>query len=440
MMDWANRLLAVSCISALALGLLGSCSQPGWQKTETTTTSSASRSTVGTAENTPTNSRLGNWGVGPMAAAPSQLPPAQHSSQRITPLPAHAPFETSYGYRFHNPVHAIDAHFRVDRVSLTRPGAKWTLEHSLEGWGRAGALRFARDAAPREEGCTGTECSEGIRYDRAQLSEWYQNTLQGVRQGYEISEQPLGDGPLVLRMALHGLSVSIADSGKSAAFTNKQGDLALTLSPVRAVDAYGRTLGIRVERRAGRVQMIVDDAAAQYPIVVESLIGSCPPEWCDDGDASTVDTCSGTRDGDFTCANPLDSVYEDRPCSQGEFCCPDRRFHSVCGQASVTAECPEEWCYDGDPSTAEICKDLVAEAGLFVCQYTATPAAIGASCEWGARCCRGKVAETCDLDQPGNCPDSWCNDGDGSTLDLCDDYHLDGTFSCKNSPVTSLVE
>ncbi len=366
------------------------------------------------------------------AAVVPMTPPEASERVRAVSLAAHPAFETDYGYRFHNPVHGLDAHLRVDRVSLTRPGSKWTFVHSLEAFGRTGTLEKSHHTTPTRDGCGGADCLDRLQYQRGEVTEWYANTLQGVRMGFELPQRPDGDGPLVFRSRVRGLRATVADNGRSIVFANPRGELAVTLAPVLATDAWGRRLSTRVETAKGRVQLLVDDARANYPVSVEAVIGSCPPDWCDDGDPSTVDACAGIADGDYHCANPFDHAYEDRPCSQGEFCCEDRRFHAECGKARANSDCPNEWCHDGDPTTGDRCEEFAAGVGLFRCEYDANLAMLGKACTWGARCCGGIVASGCPVETTTRCPRDWCNDADTATTDTCTDYRADGTFTCSH--------
>ncbi|MFT7624868.1 MAG: hypothetical protein ACI9WU_004059, partial [Myxococcota bacterium] len=158
-----------------------------------------------------------------------------------------------------------------------------------------------------------------------------------------------------------------------------------------AEDADGRRLPAHLELGdpAGEVQelrIVVDDAAARYPIVVDPTVGPCPASWCSDGDASTVDVCTVVAN-QTVCEHVFDPGFEDDVCTWGIFCCSDSRFHSSCDGVSGGGGCDDDWCDDGDFTTLDHCVDHNTETGVFACLHPIDPLSEGKPCVWGAFCC-----------------------------------------------------
>lgn len=173
----------------------------------------------------------------------------------------------------------------------------------------------------------------------------------------------------------------------------------------------------------------------------------CPDEWCSDGQASTTDACSdNTAPGVFSCTFTFDPAYEGDACTWGTFCCDDGLFHDDCtgitgGGGGDSTDCPDSYCSDGDPSTADACDNLTAP-GVFDCSYSFSTGLEGLPCTWGAYCCAdGNYHADCSdpsIPTTQTCPDSYCSDGDASTVDDCFDLVGPGQFSCAYSFNTAL--
>jgi hypothetical protein len=115
------------------------------------------------------------------------------------------------------------------------------------------------------------------------LTEWYENRPAGIEQGFTLSESPrrqsyiLDKEPLRLVVALEGdLRARVKDEGKAIELTGKDGRGALSYSELIAQDADGKKLAARMEASAdGReIALVVDDAGARYPIVIDPIVAS----------------------------------------------------------------------------------------------------------------------------------------------------------------------
>jgi hypothetical protein len=157
--------------------------------------------------------------------------------------------------RTHFTPSGIEVHDRVARAELLR------LELSALGRG-AGLARVP----------AGELWSEAARVEirRPGLVEWYENSPAGLEQGFTLAQRPPGEGPLVLELALEGASASLR--GESLVLRTAAGRR-LEYGHLAATDAGGRALEARLEiASAARVRIVVDDAGAAYPVVVDPLL------------------------------------------------------------------------------------------------------------------------------------------------------------------------
>jgi hypothetical protein len=172
--------------------------------------------------------------------------------------------------------HGIRVHERAeDEVAL--------LALSLVGIGRGDAL-----AEPE----SGRVSSRGARVEirRGWLLEWYENSREGLEQGFSLSERPPGEGPLALELAASHASVS--RRGDALIFTSAAGRK-LRYAELRAWDATGRELAARLGVTAAeRVRLEVDEADAVYPVHLDPLLTAT---WETQLESNQADAELGTR-------------------------------------------------------------------------------------------------------------------------------------------------
>lgn len=164
---------------------------------------------------------------------------------------------------------------------------------------------------------------------------------------------------------------------------------------------------------------------------------SCDDAWCNDGQSSTIGSCTDQPDGSFTCSFVFDPAYDGQACSWGDHCCDDGQFHADCDTVVVdpAAACDDAWCSDGQSSTTDTCTGLDA-AGAPVCVFVFDPSFEGQACSWGTYCCLdGRFHADCSdptLPTTLSCPSGWCNDGDACTIDSCEQELATGATTCSN--------
>ncbi len=173
--------------------------------------------------------------------------------------------ENGDGLQAPNRAHDLRTYFEKTGIRVhdrTAGGSPELLRLSLSGVGREKTL-----AAPAAGALVTDE--NRVEIHRPGLVEWYVNSPAGLEQGFTLEERPAGEGPLVAelriasaRLALRGSAVSIDTGTRRLRF----GELA-------AVDAEGRSLAAHFELpETERLRIVVEDAGATYPIVIDPLL------------------------------------------------------------------------------------------------------------------------------------------------------------------------
>ena len=181
------------------------------------------------------------------------------------------------------------------------------------------------------------------------------------------------------------------------------------------------------------------------------------PAGCDDGDACTADSSSGSA-AECSLACSHDPIVA---CSGGDGCCPagcssldDGDCAVVCGNGVVEAgescdppaSCPAD-CDDGDACTADSSSGSAAGCDL-ACSHDPI-----VDCSGGDGCCPAgcsslddgdcavvcgngvvEAGETCD--PPASCPAD-CDDGDACTLDLTTGSAANCNLDCSHDAITA---
>lgn len=227
-----------------------------------------------------------------------QLRPARPGPTRWTP----------YGLKVTNPVHQLTCHFRTDHVAATRRDANWAWSWVLERAGRDGETEAVASATP-VLALPDDSSLPRLEYRRGNIVEWYTNTLQGVKQGFDIATRPPGNGPLVLEARVDGLQPRVADAGDTIVY-ERDGARAFTYAGLVVLDATGRTVPSMMALTEGGLKLVVSDSGAQYPLMIDPTSGACPARWCGDGDTATLDVCEYQADGSAGCSHPVDPAAE----------------------------------------------------------------------------------------------------------------------------------
>jgi hypothetical protein len=222
---------------------------------------------------------------GPDSASPTaeSVPAAgdSHLRRRIAEL-EYAPSRARDGDGLVAPnrAHDLRVAFRTERVDVAprAPGADdpaWSLAWRTTGLGREDTIAEAAGEpvaaiAPRRDGGR-------VVYARAGFDEWYENTKEGLEQGFTIHERVPGAGALALRGRFDGLRPALVAAGDAIDLFAADGTHRLRYAKLLAWDADGARLASRFELDGDAIALVVDDGDARYPITIDPLLTS--PSW-----------------------------------------------------------------------------------------------------------------------------------------------------------------
>ena len=175
------------------------------------------------------------------------------------------------GFRGENPRQAMEMKFTKRGAEVRSHKLDWALE--TRGYGYGDAVHPLKQVAPEAR-------ENRVEYRRGGVTEWYQNGPLGLEQGFTLIHRPgrANGQSLTLELALTGdlmprpQSTSPNMKSKSLELRRKDGQLALRYTGLSARDATGRELRSWLEVRRKRLLVRVDDAGAQYPVVVDPWI------------------------------------------------------------------------------------------------------------------------------------------------------------------------
>ena len=173
---------------------------------------------------------------------------------------------SDHGLQAPNRIHNLRTYFGKGGIRVhdrTAPGSPHLVGLSLAGVGRGYASLGVSE---------GEVVSEGARVEirRPGLVEWYENSEAGLEQGFTLAERPPGEGELVLELAVTGARAIL--SGERVILSTDRGRR-LRYGELTAVDATGREVVARLAvADASRLRMVVADAEAAYPLVIDPLL------------------------------------------------------------------------------------------------------------------------------------------------------------------------
>ncbi len=196
------------------------------------------------------------------------------------------------GLQAPNRAHDLRTYFEPAGIRVhgrTAPGSPELLSLSLAGVGREAAL------TPVLPGEVSSENGR-VEIRRAGVLEWYENSPAGLEQGFELAQRPAGDGPLVIELALGGASAS--PRGEGLVFATRDGRR-LRYANLVAADASGRALAAQlVAPTPQRVRLVIEDAEARYPLVIDPLLTELADTQLESNQASALLGVSVAAAGD----------------------------------------------------------------------------------------------------------------------------------------------
>lgn len=123
-----------------------------------------------------------------------------------------------------------------------------------------------------------------LSFDRPQLSEWYVNEQSGLHHWLRVEKRPAAAGSLWVRLGVTG-DVKLKSVSDTAVEVHGQSTV-LTYGGLKVWDAKGKVLPARLEVAQQNIHVVVDDAAAVYPVVID-------PDWIQTQKLTALDKASG---------------------------------------------------------------------------------------------------------------------------------------------------
>ena len=129
-----------------------------------------------------------------------------------------------------------------------------------------------------------------VAYSRPVVVEEYSTGISGIRQDFVVRDRPGGEGPLILRLGIHGARAFSAPYG--ARLVMDHGAREMAYSRLHVTDAKNRVLqaSIRVAA-ANEIAIQVDDSDATYPVRIDPTVS--------DADWIAILGFENVDDGDF---------------------------------------------------------------------------------------------------------------------------------------------
>ncbi len=136
-----------------------------------------------------------------------------------------------------------------------------------------------------------------VEYNRGNITEWYVNSPLGIEQGFTLNsppEQRSSDGKVVLEVGLDlddELQVRQTEDGNAINFVSSDNNKEIfRYRGLFAFDSSGKELPSEMKLLDSKIEILVDDRGAEYPIVIDPFIEiqkilpsdampNVPPSW-----------------------------------------------------------------------------------------------------------------------------------------------------------------
>ena len=204
-------------------------------------------------------------------------------------------FQANAGsFHAENPNHALDVDFTAQGADVHSQGGRWGL--ALRSYGYGDDRIAVKRVAPQAN-------ANRVEYRRAGLTEWYVNGPLGLEQGFTLAKR-LGKAkgrPLTIALNMSDAAAALDADGKALTLKQRDGRAALRVAALVAYDAAGRSLPARFALRGEELLLQVDDAGAEYPLVVDPFVQQAELT-ASDGAAIDVSGCSVALSGDGSTA------------------------------------------------------------------------------------------------------------------------------------------
>lgn len=176
--------------------------------------------------------------------------------------------------------------WKLQAREMSKDVPAWTWQYSFKNVARAkvgeAVSKSGRPELSSQAGRIVLSHQEGIE-------EWYQNSAQGIEQGFEIKAKPLAksSGPLMLMGSVKSDLQVNSQSRDQITFSSRSRDV-LHYGKLAAVDSKGSKLPswLEYDKTKSVLTIVVDDATATYPIVIDPL--ATTPGWTAESDQDSA--------------------------------------------------------------------------------------------------------------------------------------------------------
>jgi FG-GAP repeat/FG-GAP-like repeat len=179
------------------------------------------------------------------------------------------------GLQAPNRAHNLRTHFHERGIAISprvsEAGAGWRFGWETAWFGRPGVLRAVGGARPEPNGSR-------VTYRRAAFDEWYDNSHEGIEQGFIVHDRPAGTGPLCLAGRIVGsLRAEMSSDEGAVDLLDEHGARVMRYAELKVWDAEGRAVPSHLKLDGAELAILVDDEGAAYPLTVDPLMTS--PAW-----------------------------------------------------------------------------------------------------------------------------------------------------------------
>lgn len=186
-------------------------------------------------------------------------------------------------YRTVNPINHLGFTISPDGYSVFDPYKKekdnWNITFNV-----AGASRNGNFSLPTHD-YIAIERSSELTFQSDVLDIEYVNNKKGLRQNFIVKQRPEGTRKLTIQMLWKSELAVTAHTNKIVFHTRgNQSDLKLVYDELSVWDAHGTILQaeFQVEQETNKINIVVDDANATYPITIDPLNRTA--EWSSSAD------------------------------------------------------------------------------------------------------------------------------------------------------------
>ncbi|HQQ62509.1 MAG TPA: hypothetical protein PLF22_02945 [Pseudomonadales bacterium] len=200
------------------------------------------------------------------------------------------------GFLMTNTVQTVSAHVSETGVvfdSIGNSAGKGGFGLAITQWGRDGAMQAANSSSLYRERDAVFHTHEGG------IAEKFTNTGNGIRQDFIVPLRPQGNGTLHVQLQVDGgVATQKQDGAVIALASGRQ----LTYDRLVVTDSAGKTIPAHIQvAQNNALDVIVDDATAQYPLVIDPTVGDV--NWV------SMLGYAGTNDAVYAIATSGSNVY-----------------------------------------------------------------------------------------------------------------------------------